>query len=42
MIPKQAFFVYGEQNENPMPDLGKKNIDDFRKLNPEWNAHHEH
>lgn len=38
MIPKQAFFVYGEHHSNPMPDQGLKNIDDFERLNPGWNV----
>lgn len=38
MIPKQAFFVYGEHHANPMPDLGVQNIEDFKRLNPQWNV----
>lgn len=38
MIPKQAFFVYGEHHTAPLPDLGLKNMEDFKRLNPGWNV----
>ena len=38
MIPKQAFFVYGEHHQNPMPQLGASNIEDFKRLNPDLNV----
>lgn len=38
MIPKQAFFVYGEHHTNPMPVQGLANMEDFKRLNPGWNT----
>jgi hypothetical protein len=36
MIPKQAYFVYGEHRTNPLTERCSKNISDFRSINPDW------
>lgn len=36
MIDKRIVFAYGELHERPMPDAWKKNIEDFKRLHPDW------